>query len=166
MKTMMKIRPITKNDRPAVLEVVHLTGVFTPEEERVAAELIDVCLTKPGQTDYITVVIENDTGAVVGYVCYGSRPMTEGVVDLYWMAVHPGKHRQGFGKALIQWLENDVREKQGRLIVIETSARDKYVTTRNFYQRLGYVENARIRDFYRPGDDLVMYCKYLKPEGA
>ena len=162
----MKIRPIIEKDRQAVLEVIHLTGMFTKEEERVATEVIDVCLVKSGQQDYVVVVIENEQGIIVGYLCYGPTPMTEGVVDLYWMAVHPGKHRQGYGKALIQWLEKDVQEKKGRLIVIETSSRDKYATTRNFYQRLGYVENARIRDFYRPGDDQLIYCKYLKPEGA
>lgn len=143
-----------------------MTGMFTEEEESVAAEVIDVCLAKSGQQDYVVVVIENEQGAIVGYMCYGPTPMTEGVVDLYWMAVHPGKHRQGYGKALMQWLEKDVQGKKGRLIVIETSSGDKYATTRNFYQRLGYVENARIRDFYRPGDNLLIYCKYLKPEGA
>ena len=162
----MKIRPIVANDRQVVLELIHLTGLFTKEEEQVAMEVIDVCLTKSGQQDYIIVVIENEQGAIAGYMCYGPTPMTEGVVDLYWLAVHPGKHRQGYGKALIQWLEKVVQEKKGRLIVIETSSRDKYAATRNFYQRLGYVENARIRDFYCPGDNLLIYCKYFKPEGA
>jgi len=162
----MRIRPIIEKDRQAVLEVIHLTGMFTKEEERVATEVIDVCLAKSGQQDYVIVVIENEQGVIAGYMCYGPTPMTEGVVDLYWMAVHPGKHRQGYGKALVQLLEKAVQEKKGRLIVIETSSRDKYATTRNFYQRLGYVENARIRDFYRPGDDQLIYCKYLKPEGA
>lgn len=162
----MKIRPIIERDRQVVLEVINSTGMFTKEEERVATEVIDICLAKAGQHDYVIVVIENEQGAIVGYMCYGPTPMTEGVADLYWMAVHPGKHRQGYGKALIQWLEKAVQEKKGRLIVIETSSRDKYATTRNFYRRLGYLENARIRDFYCPGDDLLIYCKYLKPEGA
>ena len=162
----MKIRPIIEKDRQAVFEIIHLTGMFTNEEERVANEVIDACFADPSQRDYVVDVIENEHGAIVGYMCYGPTPMTEGVVDLYWMAVHPGKHRQGYGKALVQWLEKTVRENKGRLIVIETSSRDKYATTRNFYQRLGYVENARIRDFYRPGDDLLIYVKYLKPEGA
>ena len=140
--------------------------MFTKEEEQVATEVVDVCLTKPGQQDYVMVVIENEQGAIAGYVCYGSRPMTEGVVDLYWLAIHPGKHRQGYGKALIQWVEKTVQEKKGRLILIETSSKDKYAPTRHFYQRLGYVENACIRDFYRPGDDLLIYSKYLKLEGA
>ena len=162
----MKIRPIVAKDRQVVLELIHLTGLFTKEEEQVAMEVIDVCLTKSGQQDYIIVVIENEQGAIAGYMCYGPTPMTEGVVDLYWLAVHPGKHRQGYGKALIQWLEKAVQKKKGRLIVIETSSKDKYTTTRNFYQRLGYVASARIRDFYCPGDDLLIYCKYLKLEGA
>jgi len=162
----MKIRPIVAKDRQVILELIHLTGLFTKEEERVAMEVIDVCLTKSGQQDYIIVVIENEQGAIAGYMCYGPTPMTEGVVDLYWLAVHPGKHRQGYGKALIQWLEKAVQENKGRLIVIETSSRDKYAATRNFYQRLGYAENARIRDFYCPGDNLLIYCKYFKPEGA
>ena len=162
----MKIRPIVAKDRQVILELIHLTGLFTKEEEQVAMEVIDVCLTKSGQQDYIIVVIENEQGAIAGYMCYGPTPMTEGVVDLYWLAVHPGKHRQGYGKALIQWLEKAVQEKKGRLIVIETSSRDKYAVTRNFYQRLGYVENACIRDFYCPGDNLLIYCKYFKPEGA
>ena len=162
----MKIRPLTKQDRQTVLEVIHSTGMFTKEEEQVATEVIDLYLNKPDQRDYIIEVIENEQGAIVGYVCYGSRPMTEGVVDLYWLAIHPGKHRQGYGKALLQWVEKTVQEKKGRLILIETSSKDKYAPTRHFYQRLGYVENARIRDFYRPGDDLLIYGKYLKPEGA
>ena len=162
----MKIRPIIENDRQTVLEVIHSTGMFTKEEEQVATEVIDLYLNKPDQRDYIIEVIENEQGAIVGYVCDGSRPMTEGVVDLYWLAIHPGKHRQGYGKALLQWVEKTVQEKKGRLILIETSSKDKYAPTRHFYQRLGYVENARIRDFYRPGDDLLIYGKYLKPEGA
>lgn len=162
----MKIRPMTKQDRQAVLDVIHSTGIFSPEEEQVAAEVIDTFLSKPGQRDYVVVAIENEHGVVVGYICYGPTPLTEGVVDLYWMAVHPGRHRQGYGKALVQWLEKEVQANKGRLIVVETSSSDKYVNTRHFYQRLGYVENARLRDFYCPGDDLVIYCKYLKPEGA
>lgn len=156
---------MANQDRAAVLELIHLTGMFTAEEERIAEEVIDTCLKYPNQQDYVIAVIENEQGVIAGYVCFGPTPMTEGAVDLYWLAVHPGKHRQGYGKALIQWVEKTVREQKGRLIVIETSSKDKYAPTRNFYQRLGYLENARIRDFYSVGDDLVMYCKYLKSEG-
>ena len=44
----MKIRPIIKQDRQAVLAIIHSTGMFTQEEEQVAAEVIDVGLAQSG----------------------------------------------------------------------------------------------------------------------
>jgi hypothetical protein len=47
------------------------------------------------------------------------------------------------------------------LVVAETSSQPKYEKTRRFYLTRGYAELARIRDYYRRGDDLVVYGKYL-----
>jgi len=161
----MNIRPMESKDRVTVLKLIHETGMFTEEEEQVAAELIDTYLTQPNQEDYTIDVVDNDTGIAEGYVCYGPAPMTEGAVDLYWIAVHPGRHKRGFGKALINHVEDNTRKKHGRLIIIETSSKDIYAPTRLFYQRMGYQETSRIRDYYRVGDDQIIYCKYFKPEG-
>jgi hypothetical protein len=49
----------------------------------------------------------------------------------------------------------------GRLIIAETSSQARYEKTRLFYLHHGYSEMARIGDYYRPGDDLVVYGKYL-----
>jgi ribosomal protein S18 acetylase RimI-like enzyme len=46
--------------------------------------------------------------------------------------------------------------------MIETSSQPKYLPTRKFYEKLGYREMARIPDFYRPGDDRVIFGKYLE----
>ncbi|GMR04899.1 MAG: hypothetical protein BMS9Abin23_0817 [Thermodesulfobacteriota bacterium] len=35
------------------------------------------------------------------------------------------------------------------------------LTARSFYERAGFNEDARIRGFYRPADDLVVYVKRL-----
>ncbi len=158
----MLIRPMRDaSDRDVLQELVRATEMFTAEEEKVAVELMDIFLEQPCQRDYILDVLEDDAGRLTGYVCYGPTPMTEGTFDLYWIAVHPGAWRRGCGKALIAHMEKAVKQKQGRVIVIETSSQDKYEPTRQFYLRAGYVECARIRDFYRPGDDRIIYCKYL-----
>ena len=55
-----------------------------------------------------------------------------------------------------------------RLIVVETSSRKEYDKTRRFYEKtLAYATAAWIKDFYKPGDDKVVYVKYLgqRPEG-
>jgi hypothetical protein len=48
-----------------------------------------------------------------------------------------------------------------RLLLIETSGLGSFERTRAFYQALGYVEEARIREFYKAGDDKVIFRKTL-----
>jgi len=157
----MRVRSMAGKDRETVLQLIHATDMFTEEEEQVAAELIDTYLTQPDQKDYAIDVVENDAGTAEGYVCYGPTPMAEGAVDLYWIAVHPGRYKRGVGKALVMHVETQVRQNKGRLVIIETSSREKYAPTHQFYIHLGYQEACRIKDYYRPGDDQIIYCKYF-----
>ena len=162
----MKIRAMTKYDRPIVQEIIHSAGVFTAEEGKIADELVDTYLSQPDEPrDYEVEVVENNTGTVAGFICYGPTSLTEGAMDIYWLAVHAGSQRQGFGKALLGWLEKTAAARKTRLIVIETSSSAPYSATRLFYERMGYVEQARIPHFYRPGDDRVIYVKYFPVQG-
>lgn len=165
----MKIRAMQNKDRESVLQLLHETDMFTAEEEQVASELIDTYLYVPQQEDYLIDVVEEEEAAaakIMGYSCYGPTPLTDATVDLYWIAVRPSHHHKGYGKALVNHMETAIRKRGGRLIIIETSSLDKYAPTRQFYLRLGYEESARIRDYYKPGDHRVIYCKYFQPEGA
>jgi len=153
------IRPMTSADRPAVLALIEATGFFRPDEIAVAEELIDITLGRPEQEDYAIVVVTDETGAVAGYMTYGPTPLTRGTYDLYWMAVDPKAQGRGYGRILVEWLEDHVRRAGGRLIVIETSSSEKYEPTRRFYLGLNYTETARIPDFYGPGDGRVIYTK-------
>jgi ribosomal protein S18 acetylase RimI-like enzyme len=155
------LRPMVKADRQPVLELIRATGFFTPDEVKVAEELIDIYLQQPDQRDYFIVVVENEQGRVAGYMTYGPTPLTEGTWDLYWIAVSPADQGKGYGQQLVRWLEEEVRKRKGRLIIIETSSQPKYEPTRKFYEKLGYAEVARIPDFYRPGDDRVIFGKYF-----
>jgi len=155
------IRPMEKKDREAVLKIVQATDMFSPAEIFFAEEQIDIYLNQPNQRDYFLVVVENEESQVVAYMSYGPTPLTEGTYDLYWMAVAPKEQGHGYGKELVRWLEKQVRDANGRMIVIETSSQPKYHPTREFYLRLGYKEVSRIADFYKPGDDRIIYVKYF-----
>ena len=56
-------------------------------------------------------------------------------------------------------VENQVREENGRLLIIETSSKESYGKTVGFYRRLGYEEASRIRDFYDVGDDKLIFVR-------
>lgn len=154
------IRPLSREDRGPLRDLVVATGVFTEEEVEIALELIDAVLSVPEQTDYIIRVCEEE-GKVAGYYCVGPTPATEGTFDLYWVAVDPALHGKGIGRALDEHACDLIRGMSGRLIIAETSSLPRYSKTRDFYVRRGYGEIAKIADYYRPGDDLVVYGKYL-----
>jgi ribosomal protein S18 acetylase RimI-like enzyme len=156
------IRAMKPPDKAPVLGLIRATGFFTPAEVDVAEELIDVYLEDPEQKDYRIVVLENDRKDAVGYLTWGPTPLTEDAYDLYWMAVSPAEQGRGRGKALVGWLEDEVRRRDGRLIIIETSSQPKYRGTRQFYIDLDYKEVARVPDYYRAGDDRVIYAKYFR----
>lgn len=156
------IRAMEARDKAPVLGLVRATGFFTDAEVAVAEELIDVTLDRPDQKDYNVVVIEDGAKGVVGYMTWGPTPLAEDAYDIYWMAVAPSEQGKGRGRELVAWLEDEVRRRNGRVVIIETSSQPKYQGTRRFYLDLGYKEVARVPDFYRAGDDRVIYAKYFR----
>ncbi|MGD0339466.1 MAG: GNAT family N-acetyltransferase [Bacteroidota bacterium] len=156
----MSIRQFGKADREKVIALVHRTNVFSEEEIEVAGELLDIVINEPNQSDYI-VYVSCEESVITGYFCIGQTPLTDGTYDLYWIAVDPDYQGKGIGKCLLEYAEGLVKAGGGRLIVAETSSMEKYRSTRLFYQRSGYAEVTRIKDYYREGDDLVIYGKYL-----
>jgi len=163
----MKIRPAEARDRGRIEEILVATAHFTQEEVRCAMELVDAANDHPEKGEYIVHVLEEPESGpkkmVQGYVCYGPTPLTDGVFDLYWIAVDPKQQGQGIGQLLLRFVENEVRRQRGRMLLIETSSKESYSATMRFYERSGYDEISRIKDFYRIEDDKVVYCKKLTP---
>lgn len=155
------VRPMKRDDREVVLFIIQATEMFTPTEIFFAREQIDIYLEQPHQRDYFLVVVEDENGKVIGYLSYGQAPLAEGGYDLYWMAIAPEAQGKGYGKELMRWLENKVREAGGRMVLIETSSQVKYERTRRFYQSLDYKEISRIPDYYKTGDDRITFVKFF-----
>jgi ribosomal protein S18 acetylase RimI-like enzyme len=62
--------------------------------------------------------------------------------------------------------ESAMRKAGAKKIYVDTSSSDRYAPTRGFYQRMGFAEDARLPDFYGPGDSKVIYVKELGPESS
>lgn len=157
---MNAIDALRRSDREPLQRLLVGTGYFSEDEVAIALELIDVVLDRPEQKDYLIRVCHDDD-AVLGYYCVGPTPATESTYDLYWIAVAQSMHGKGIGTALITHAEQLICSRGGRLVIAETSSRAQYDKTRRFYQSCGYQEVARIKGYYRPGDDLVVFGKYL-----
>jgi len=123
-------------------------------------ELLDAYLEDPANSGYSVLVAEADS-SVVGYICFGPTPLTTGTWDVYWIAVARLKRGGGIGKALLASAEARMKETQARLILIETSSKPNYESTRRFYLSQAYELISRIPDFYEPGDDKLTFQKRL-----
>ena len=158
----MKIRPLAQRDRARLYSMLTETQVFTREEIEVAMELIGIVLDDPNQEDYRIDCMADDEDQAVGYVCYGPVPMTQGTFDLYWIVVDPRSQGQGVGSKLLHFLEGVVKERKGRMILIDTSSIPQYEKTQKFYVRRGFQEVARVLDYYYVGNDRITFCKSLE----
>jgi ribosomal protein S18 acetylase RimI-like enzyme len=63
--------------------------------------------------------------------------------------------------ALLRHVEQALAARGERLLLVETSGSPGFERTRAFYRKRGYEEEARIRDFYRAGEDKVVFRKAL-----
>jgi ribosomal protein S18 acetylase RimI-like enzyme len=163
------IRPMVAADRSGVFRILESAGNFTPEEVGTALELIDEWLELGEHSGYLTYVVEEvgeDESKVGGYVCFGPTPLTESTFDLYWIAVDKTKHRSGVGKRLLKFAEDEVMRRNGKLLLVETSSMETYDGTIAFYEKTGYELVGRIIEYYKAGDDKLIFAKKLVASSA
>ena len=101
------------------------------------------------------------TRTLQGFACYGPTMATDRTFDLYWIAVDRAAQGTGCGTVLLSEVERRLEALHARMLVVETSSRSDYTATRGFYLRRGYVEAARVREFYAPEDDRIILTKRL-----
>ena len=159
---MTEIRGIEAEDRESIRNLVAGTGAFKGHEVDVAIELVDIALTQPGQDDYHPFVLVEEDGTVAAYACFGKNEMTAATFDLYWLATRADRQGKGYGRKIVSFVEEEIRRRGGRLLVIETSSQESYGNTRAFYEKIGCTLAARLPDYYDEGDDKLIYLKSLK----
>ena len=63
---------------------------------------------------------------------------------------------------MMNFIENYLREKGHRILIVDTSGTGDFISTRKFYKKINYTQEGVIRDFWSEGDDKVTFWKKLK----
>jgi ribosomal protein S18 acetylase RimI-like enzyme len=149
------IRAITPADMPALKGVIDATGLFPSEMlDEMAAPFFG---SNAGQEIWLTI----DDGGPIAVAYCAPEQLTQGTWNLLLTAVHPDHQGKGRGTALMQHLEQLLQTERQRILLVETSGLPEFERTRAFYKKCGYAEEARIRDFYRAGEDKIVFWKAL-----
>jgi GNAT superfamily N-acetyltransferase len=158
----MTIELSRPDDRAPILMVARDVGVFDAEEVDVVAELFDGYLHDPIQSGYNFISDRDpDTGALLGFACWGPTSLSRGAADLYWIATAREAQGRGVAARLFHAVESATRAAGRWLIVIWTSSRPSYAAARGFYLRMGCELSLQLADFYDRGDDLVVFVRRL-----
>jgi putative acetyltransferase len=91
---------------------------------------------KPTAADVPVFLVARSHGDPVG--CGGLRPIEPGLVEIKRMYVRPAARGGGFGKLILQALEDEARALGAERVVLETGVAQP--ESIGLYQRFGYVE--------------------------
>jgi ribosomal protein S18 acetylase RimI-like enzyme len=154
------IRATIPPDAPAILALAVATGLFPADGTEALADMLAAYFNgKLG--DRHQWVTDEEAGELRGVAYYAPDEMADRTWYLQMIGVLPNYQRQGRGAGLIQSVEKALRTSGQRLLLVETSGLPAYDRTRMFYQKCGYEQEARIRDFWTTGDDKIVFRKVL-----
>ena len=148
-------------DGEQIQSITARAGVFNQEEVDSVSVMWTEYLTLGPEGSGYHFIVERDGEQVLGFAIYGPRDLTDGVFDLYWIAVDPQVRCRGVGRKLLYASEEAARQAGGRMVIAETSGTPEYEPTRKFYLATGYENEATIKDFYALGDDLKIFVKRI-----
>jgi ribosomal protein S18 acetylase RimI-like enzyme len=158
------IRPSTPEDTPALLALAVASGIAPPDgTDELAGVLAEYYA---GQLGPDHVWLTDDDGGPVGVAYYAPERLTDGTWNLYMIAVRPDRQGQGRGAALVRHVERELAARGARVLIVDTSGLPEFERARAFYRKCGYDEEARIREFWKAGDDKVVFRKALVPPGS
>jgi ribosomal protein S18 acetylase RimI-like enzyme len=150
------IRPAATNDMPDVVQLATKTGLFDTSQIVEFVKILDAYFDAPDGRGFW--IVSTGSGVVGAAYCEREQ-MTISTWNLLWVAIAPEHQRQGHGRALLKRVERDLANLGAYQLLIETSG--SLPDSQAFYRDCGYEQEGRIRDFYEPGSDKVIFRKVL-----
>jgi ribosomal protein S18 acetylase RimI-like enzyme len=151
-----KIRAITASDIEGLKKVVDSSGLFPADylDEMVAGYFNDA-----DTQDIWFTYSDNNQPVAIGY-CVPEK-LTDGTYNLLAIGVSQDFQRRGVAGEMMKYIEQLLKHKGGRILIVETSSDDAQIGARKFYKKIGYTQAAVIKDFWKDGEDKIVFWKRL-----
>ncbi len=149
-----------ESDVERIREIVGSTGFFYEHEIEIAVELITERLKYGTSSEYYFVFAEIE-GVTVAYSCFGPISISKTSFDLYWIVTHNDFRGRGIGRKVLEETCREAAMMGCSILIAETSGLEHYAPTRAFYLSNGFLQEARLSDFYDFGDDKLFYTRRL-----
>jgi ribosomal protein S18 acetylase RimI-like enzyme len=154
------MRDASPSDSSSVTMLGIAAEMFMPEDAGFLNQMMLDYFEKNRAEGHACIIDEHE-GNPRGVAYFVPVKATDRVWELLMIAVHPAQQGSGHGAAMMAHMEASLRERGQRLVLVQTSASPRYERTRAFYLKLGYEIEARVRDYYTEGEDMIMFRKDL-----
>ena len=124
------------------------------------ADMISDYFNNPETEEIWFTATEQDEPVSIGYCA--PEKLTVGTFNLYAIGVRSDIQAKGIGSKMMSFIENHLKINNQRILIVDTSGTEDFKLTRRFYEKLRYNKEAVIRDFWKDGDDKVIFGKKLK----
>ena len=141
------------------MALTEATGMFTGDELEALAGMLSAYFDGEIGDDHAWLV--DDDGGLQGAAYYAPEVMAHGVWNLLFIGIQQAERRRGRGEALLRHVEQALKDRGERLLLVETSGIEAFEPARRFYRKNGFDEEARIREFYKAGEDKIVFRKAL-----
>lgn len=151
-----KIREVIHSDLDSLKIVLDSCGLFPSEY---LDEMISDYFHNLDTNEIWFTYVENNSPISIGY-CIPEK-LTSGTYNLLAIGVSENHQRKGVAVEMMNFIEQKLKTIGARVLIVETSSDDAQIGARNLYQKLGYNQEAVIRDFWNEGEDKIVYWKKL-----
>ena len=151
-----KIRAVLKTDFAELKNVVDSSELFPSEY---LDEMISDYFDNPETKDIWFTYIDNNKQVAIGY-CVPEK-FTDGTYNLLAIGVSQDIQRKGIASQMMNYIEQRLKQNDGRILIVETSSDNAQIGARNFYKKIGYIQAAVIKDFWKEGEDKIVFWKKL-----
>jgi ribosomal protein S18 acetylase RimI-like enzyme len=151
-----KIRAVEKADIIDLKIVVDSNELFPSEY---LDEMINDYFNNLESQDIWFTYIDKDKPVAIGY-CVPEK-LTDGTYNMLAIGVAKEFQRQGIAIDMMNYIENILKKADGRILIVETSSDDAQEGARNLYKKIGYTQVATIKDFWKDGEDKIVFWKRI-----
>lgn len=153
---MILIRDMAEGDTERMIDIVRMCDPGIPESLRRDLARWHAA-GKPDTERYFVAAGDDEVVGLVGF-----QPDAWGVRDISWLVwgyIDPVRQRQGIGDMLFDHAEQILVKRGIRKIYLDVGNADAHVAAINFHERRGYAREGHLPDFWRDGEDFIIFGK-------
>ncbi|HBW87015.1 MAG TPA: hypothetical protein DEF82_09840 [Crocinitomicaceae bacterium] len=151
-----QVKAVKEKDINKLKEVIDSCGLFP---SMYLDPMISDYLNNPSSSELWYAYHANEE--VAGFIYCVPEKFTFGTYNLLAIGVSANHQRKGIAKKMLSFIEKDLKTRNARMLIIETSSDSAQQGARFLYDKLGYTKEAIIRGFWNEKEDKIIYLKKL-----